>query len=114
MGSDWAVSSANPLLAMEVAVTRIDPELRGARPPFLPDERIGLRDALAGYTSGSAWIDHLEAVLGSIELGKSADFVVLDRDLFDREAGHIGEARVIATFIDGVAVHEAPDAGMDG
>jgi predicted amidohydrolase YtcJ len=113
MGSDWAVSSANPLLAMEVAVTRIDPELRGTRPAFLPDERIDLRDALAGYTSGSAWIDHLEAVLGSIEVGKTADLVVLDRDLFDREAGHIGEARVLATFIDGVAVHEAADAGMD-
>jgi predicted amidohydrolase YtcJ len=114
MGSDWAVSSANPLLAMEVAVTRIDPDLRGARPPFLPDERIELRDALAGYTSGSAWIDHLEGVLGSIEVGRSADLVVLDRDLFDRDAGHIGEARVVATFIDGVAVHEAPGADMDG
>jgi predicted amidohydrolase YtcJ len=114
MGSDWAVSSANPLLAMEVAVTRIDPDLRGTRPPFLPSEAIDLRDALAGYTSGSAWIDHLEDVLGSIEIGKTADLVILDRDLFDRTAGHIGEAQVVATFIDGVAVHEASDAGMDG
>jgi predicted amidohydrolase YtcJ len=113
MGSDWGVSSPNPLLALEVAVTRIDPELRETRPAFVPDERIDLRDALAGYTSGSAWIDHLEPVLGSIEVGKSADLVVLDRDLFDPEAGDIGDARVLATFIDGVAVHEAADAGMD-
>jgi predicted amidohydrolase YtcJ len=114
MGSDWAVSSANPLLAMEVAVTRIDPDLRGQHPPFLPDERISLEDALAGYTSGSAWINHLEDVCGSIEVGKTADLVVLDRDLFDRGAGHIGETRVVATFIDGAAVHEDPTFDMDG
>ena len=51
--------------------------------------------------SGSAWVNHLEAVLGSIEVGKTADLAVLDRDLFDRGAGAIGEARVVATFIDG-------------
>ena len=109
MGSDWAVSSADPLLAIEVAVTRVDPDLRSERPPFLPDERIDLDDALAGYTTGSAWVNHLEDVLGSIEVGKTADLVVLDRDLFDRAAGAIGEARVVATFIDGIAVHEAPE-----
>ena len=109
MGSDWAVSSADPLLAIETAVTRVDVEARGARPPFVPDERIELIDALAGYTNGSAWVDHLDAVLGSIEVGKTADLAVLDRDLFDRAAGPIGEARVVATFIDGTAVHETPE-----
>jgi len=109
MGSDWAVSSADPLLAIETAVIRVDVEARGVRPPFLPDERIALMDALAGYTSGSAWVNHLEAVLGSIEVGKTADFAVLDRDMFDRGTGAIGESRVIATYIDGIAVHEAPD-----
>ena len=66
-------------------------------------------DALAGYTSGSAWVNHLEDELGSIEVGKTADLVVLDRDLFDRGAGAIGESRVVATFIDGIAVHEVPE-----
>ncbi len=108
MGSDWAVSSADPLLAIETAVTRVDVETRGERPPFVPDERIDLMDALAGYTSGSAWVNHLEDDLGSIEVGKTADLVVLDRDLFDRSSGAIGESRVVATFIDGKAVHEAP------
>jgi predicted amidohydrolase YtcJ len=52
-------------------------------------------------------VNHLEQEVGSIEVGKAADLVVLDRDLFDRAAGAIGETRVVATFIDGVAVPEA-------
>jgi predicted amidohydrolase YtcJ len=111
MGSDWSVSTADPLLQIEVAVTRVSDEHRGQKPPFLPDERIELIDALAGFTTGSARANHLEDTLGSIEVGKSADFVVLDRDLFDRAEGAIGESRVVATFIDGVAVHEEPDLG---
>ena len=108
MGSDWAVSTADPLLEMEVAVTRISDDHRGERPPFLPAERLDLMDALAGFTTGTACVNHLESEVGSIEVGKAADLVVLDRDLFDRGAGAIGEARVVATFIDGIAVHEAP------
>ena len=109
MGSDWSVSTADPLLQMEVAVTRVHDEHRGQKPPFLPGERIELIDALAGFTDGSARVNHLEGVVGSIEVGKSADLVVLDRDLFDRAEGAIGEARVVATFIDGVAVYEATE-----
>ena len=69
-------------------------------------------DALAGFTRGSAWVNHLDGEVGSIEVGKAADLVVLDRDLFDRGAGAIGEARVVATFIDGEAVYERPE--LDG
>jgi predicted amidohydrolase YtcJ len=108
MGSDWAVSTADPLLEMEVAVTRIADYHRGERPSFLPAERLDLIDALAAFTTGTARVNHLEHELGSIEVGKAADLVVLDRDLFDRGAGAIGEAGVIATFIDGIPVHEAP------
>jgi predicted amidohydrolase YtcJ len=112
MGSDWAVSTANPLLEMEVAVNRVSDGSRGEQPVFLPDERIELIDALAAFTTGTAWVNHLEAEIGSIEVGKAADLVVLDRDLFDRAAGEIGEARVVATFIDGAAVYE--DAALEG
>ena len=111
MGSDWSVSTADPLLQMEVAVERVSDEHRGRRPAFLPTERIDLDDALAGFTLGSAWANHLDAEVGSIEIGKAADLAVLDRDLFDRGAGAIGEARVIATFIDGEAVYEGPELG---
>jgi predicted amidohydrolase YtcJ len=109
MGSDWSVSTADPLAQIEVAVNRVSLEHRGEKPPFLPDERIDLATALEAFTLGSAWVNHLEAEVGSIAVGKAADLVVLDRDLFDRAAGEIGDARVVATFIDGVAVHERPD-----
>jgi predicted amidohydrolase YtcJ len=109
MGSDWSVSTPDPLLQMEVAVNRVSYEHRGEKGAFLPDERLDLIDALAAFTMGSAWVNHLEREIGSIEGGKAADLVVLDRDLFDRGAGAIGEASVVATFIDGVAVHERPE-----
>ena len=112
MGSDWSVSTADPFIQMEVAVNRVSAEHRGQRPVFLPDERVDLMDALEAFTVGSAWVNHLETEVGSIEPGKAADLVVLDRDLFDRGAGAIGETRVVATFIDGVAVHERPE--LDG
>lgn len=108
MGSDWSVSTANPLLEMEVAVNRISDVSRGQEPPFLPDERLDLVDALAAFTAGTAWVNHLEGEIGSLEVGKAADLVVLDRDLFDRGAGAIGEARVVGTFVDGNPVYEDP------
>jgi len=111
MGSDWSVSTANPLLEIEVAVNRVSDHNRG-EPPLLPEERLELIDALAAFTAGTAWVNHLEDELGSVEVGKTGDFVVLDRDLFDRSAGAIGEARVVATFIDGRAVFE--DAALGG
>jgi predicted amidohydrolase YtcJ len=91
-----------------VAVDRVVDYHRGERPPFLPEQGLDLIEALAAFTNGTARVNHLEHEVGSIEVGKAADLVVLDRDLFDRGAGAIGEARVLATFIDGVAVHEAP------
>jgi len=112
MGSDWSVSTANPLLELEVAVNRIADYHRGEKAAFLPDERIDLIDALAAFTAGSAWVNHLDADVGSLEAGKAADLVVLDRDLFDRGAGAIGEARVVGTFVDGAAVFEEP--GLEG
>ena len=110
MGSDWGVSTADPLLEMEVAVRRIGDDDR-TREPFLPEERLELMDALAAFTTGSAYVDHLDET-GSLEVGKLADLAVLDRDLFDRAAGHIGEARVVATFVEGRPVYE--DASLDG
>jgi predicted amidohydrolase YtcJ len=109
MGSDWSVSTPDPFLEMEVAVTRMSPETRSGE-PFLPHERIELVDALTAFTAGSAYANHLDET-GTLAVGKLADFAILDRDLFDEGAGPIGDTTVLATFVDGVAVHELP--GLD-
>ncbi len=111
MGSDWSVSSANPLEEIEVAVTRVWFESRGEAEPFLPDERLTLEEAVEGFTLGSAWVNHLDDDTGSIEVGKLADLAVVDRDLFAADAGPIADARVIATFVGGTAVFEDPALG---
>jgi hypothetical protein len=80
-------------------------------PPFLPDERIDLDAALRAFTSGGAWVDRLDAAAGSLEPGMLADLVVLDRDLYDRGAGEIGDARVLLTMVDGDPVHLDPELG---
>ena len=110
MGSDWSVTTANPLLEIEIAVERRYREPSGDRDVFLPDERIELMDALAAFTSGSAYVNHLDPETGTLEAGKLADLAILDRDLFDRGAGEIGEAQVVGTFVEGVAVFEDASA----
>ena len=110
MGSDWSVTTANPLAEIEIAVERRYREPSGDRDVFLPDERIELMDALAAFTSGSAYVNHLERETGTLEVGKLADLAILDRDLFDRGAGEIGEAQVVGTFVEGVAVFEDASA----
>jgi predicted amidohydrolase YtcJ len=110
MGSDWSVSTPDPFAQMEVAVTRVSDESRDAE-PFLPEERLELVDILAAATAGSAYANHLDEA-GSLMVGRLADLAILDRDLFDPGQGPIGETRVLATFIEGAAVHEAP--GLDG
>jgi hypothetical protein len=107
MGSDWGVSSPNPLEEMEVAVNRVYPESRG-KEPFLPTERLTLEESIRAFTLGSAWVNHLDQETGSISVGKLADLAVIDRDLFDRTSGEIADARVLATFVGGEAVFEDP------
>ena len=99
-GSDWPVSSANPLLEIEVAVTRVN-ELTRSGEAFLPDERLSLDEALSAFTIGSAYVSHLDDETGSLEVGKLADLALLDRNLRDPDAGPIGEAQVQATWVEG-------------
>ncbi|MDN3060992.1 amidohydrolase [Streptomyces sp. SRF1] len=106
-GSDWPVSSPDPIAALHTAVNR---RQRGsARPVFLPEQRIGLGTALTAYTAGSAYVNHLDDT-GTIAPGKLADLAVLDRDIFSRPVEEIGLARVEQTFVGGRRVHHAADA----
>jgi predicted amidohydrolase YtcJ len=105
MGSDWSVSTADPLRQIEVAVSRVS-DLHRDQPPFLPDERLTLDEALAAFTLGSAYVNHLDEHTGTLEVGKLADLVVLDRDILAPDAGPLGDACVSATFVEGVAVHD--------
>jgi predicted amidohydrolase YtcJ len=107
-GSDWTVSTANPLPIVEVAVTRV-PHPERDREPILPDERLDLETALAAATRGSAYVNFLETETGTIEEGKLADLVVLDRDIFDPGAGPVGDARVVLTLSEGEPVHDLLD-----
>ncbi|HEX6934066.1 MAG TPA: amidohydrolase [Streptosporangiaceae bacterium] len=111
-GSDWAVSSASPLRAVHVAVNRAlawpaGAQLRSASQAFLPGQALSLAEALAAYTTGSAYVNHLDDVTGWIEPGKAADLVVLDRDPFSGPAAEIAHTSVLATYVDGVPVWTA-------
>ena len=102
-GSDWPVSSPNPLWGAHVAVNRSLPEAAGGSgsDPFLPQQRIGLPSMLAAYTSGSARINGLEAAAGSVREGMDADFAVVNADLSRIGDHEISSAAVVATWVRG-------------
>ncbi|QIK67192.1 amidohydrolase [Nocardioides sp. HDW12B] len=103
MGSDWPVSTPDPLQAIHVAVNRWaygEPGRAGSE-PLLPEQALDLETAFAAYTSGSAWVNHREDEVGAVRPGLAADLVVLDRDPFTADVAEIGAARVVATYVEG-------------
>jgi len=114
-GSDWSVSSPNPLLGLEVALTRCDPDLGPGDPcePMQPRERLDLPTALAAYTIGAARANGLDAETGSIEVGKAADLVVLDGNPFEIPAAALSSVRVDRTVLAAETVYRREGAGED-
>jgi len=120
-GSDWAVSSANPLEGIHVAVNRTLPpgadqhgtgqhaEGEAAVGPLLPRQALSLAEAMAAYTAGSAYVNHLDET-GAVAPGYLADLVVLDRDPFAGPVGEIAAATVALTYVEGERVYAAPSA----
>ena len=99
-GSDWSVSSMNPLEAIQVAMTRRGPD----DPPgdaWIPEEKVDLETMLRAYTINGAWLSHDEKSRGSLEPGKAADLIVLGRNLFKIPASEVGRAKVLLTLLDG-------------
>ncbi len=109
-GSDWSVSTANPFPQIETAITRksaIDDEMDA----FIPEERIDLESALVAFTINSAFVSRRENETGSIEVGKYADLVLLDQNLFEIDAKDISDTTALATLFEGRIVHgEFPDS----
>lgn len=110
-GSDWPVSTADPLEEIAVAVDRVLPasarDGATAQPPFLPAERLALASALEAFTAGSAYVNHLDGETGTIEPGKLADLVVLNANPFDLPADGLPDARVCCTIVGGEVAFEA-------
>jgi predicted amidohydrolase YtcJ len=105
-GSDWPVSSADPIEGIHVAVNRSSPETADAG-PLLPEQALPLSVIWDAYTYGSAWLNHREDTTGEIRVGAAADLIVLDRDPFTRPVQEIAEATVTSTWVDGDRVWSA-------
>jgi predicted amidohydrolase YtcJ len=104
MGSDWTVSTVDPLPQIETAVTRIE-AIDHATAVLNPEQRISLAQAVEGFTMGSAFVNHQDDTTGSIEVGKLADLIVLDKNLFALEPHEISDAKVLLTLFEGKAVY---------
>jgi predicted amidohydrolase YtcJ len=104
-GSDWSVTSMDPLEAIQVAVTRRALD-KTEGPSWLPDERVDVAAMVAAYTIGGAWAMFQERETGSIEVGKAADIVVLDRNIFEIPAHEIHDAKVALTLFEGREIYK--------
>jgi predicted amidohydrolase YtcJ len=110
-GSDWPISSADPLQEMHVAVNRVKSERLG-RPgepecedPFLPAQAITVDEAIGAFTAGVDWVNHEEDQAGRLVPGMRADVAVLDQDLYAIPPGEIGSTSVVTTVASGNVVH---------
>ncbi|HZJ06125.1 MAG TPA: amidohydrolase [Nocardioidaceae bacterium] len=107
-GSDWPVSTPDPLQGIHVAVNRraYGETGRAGSEAFLPDQALTVEQAFTAYTVGSAFVNHLDDT-GTLAPGKLADLVILDRDPMAADPAEIGAASVVATYVDGVLVFTA-------
>jgi predicted amidohydrolase YtcJ len=104
-GSDFPVEDPNPFHGLAVAVSRVDAE---GKPPggWFPEERVTLDQALAGFTRAAAFASFAEESLGSLQPGRFADFIFIDRDIFQSTPEQIRETRVLETWLGGRKVWE--------
>ena len=105
LGSDWpVVPSADPWLAIETLVTRQAPG--GVGEPVSPKERISVAEAVNLFTREGARQLGIDSKTGSLEQGKSADFIVIDQNIFEIPAGNIHKTKVKYTIIAGKEVYK--------
>jgi predicted amidohydrolase YtcJ len=103
-GSDFPVEAVNPMLGIHAAVTRQD---RDAYPAggWIPEERISRVEALRAFTLDAAFAGFMENEIGSLEAGKQADLVVLERDILQVPVDEIPDLRVLQTWVGGKRVY---------
>jgi len=104
-GSDFPVESPNPFPGLAAAVSRQD---MNGQPPggWLPEERVTFEEALAGFTRGAAYAGFAEDKIGSLEPGKWADFILVDRDVSKVDPQALGRTQVLETWVAGKKVWE--------
>jgi len=113
-GSDYPVDPLLPFVQIETAIDHTGEEVAGVHPGALSPEE-GIPDLLAVlkmHTINSAWQMHQEKSVGSIEVGKQADLIVLSQNLFDVPTEKISDTQVLLTMMGGKAVYTRPDAGL--
>ena len=99
-GSDFPVESPDPFWGLHASVTRQD---QSNEPPggWLPDERMSLEEAFASFTVNAAFAGHQENLLGTLEAGKKADFIIIDRDIFKIPENELWQTQVLETWVNG-------------
>ncbi|MCR4805109.1 MAG: amidohydrolase [Clostridia bacterium] len=102
-GTDCPVESFEPVQGIYCAVTRLDKKGEG---PYLPEQALSVEDAIYAYTAESAWNSMDEDKKGKIKAGMLADFITMDRDLYEIDPKDIINAKVTRTYIDGEKVYE--------
>jgi hypothetical protein len=108
-GSDWTVAPLDPISGIYAAVTRATSD--GKNPGgWVPEEKISLDDAIKGYTTGGAYAEFAEKDKGTIQSGKLADIIVLDKDLFKIPAEQFMDVKVVLTIVGGKVVHDGRPA----
>ncbi|MFL6757354.1 MAG: amidohydrolase [Sphingomicrobium sp.] len=106
-GSDFPVESPNPFPGLAAAVSRED---MNGQPPggWRPEERVSFEQALAGFTRGAAYAGFAERKIGSLEPGKWADFIIIDRDISKVDPQALARTQVMETWVAGQKVWESP------
>jgi predicted amidohydrolase YtcJ len=105
-GSDWPVVTISPWQGIQTAVTR---QTSDGKPPgsFVPSERLTVAQAVRGYTAEAAYAGHREKTEGSLELGKVADVIMVDRNILEIDPHAIDQTKVVLTLVGGKIVYEA-------
>jgi predicted amidohydrolase YtcJ len=108
-GSDWEVVTMNPWPSIQCAVTRQTDEGQ-PKGGWVPEQRITVAQAIAGYTIGAAYAGHRETTEGSLEPGKLADLIVVSQNPFEIDPLSLGKTQVILTMVGGRVVYRSANA----